>query len=40
MTVIVSKCESGNVDVPVIEMNPVVIRQRFMDEIASKSGGD
>ena len=37
MTVIVSKCESGNVDVPVIEMNPVVIRQRFMDEIASKS---
>ena len=38
MTVIVSKCESGNVEVPVIEMNPVLIRQRFMDEIESKAG--
>jgi len=33
MTVIVSKCESGNVDVPVIDMNPVLIRERFMAEV-------
>jgi sulfopyruvate decarboxylase subunit beta len=32
-SVIVAKCEAGNVDVPVITMNPVVIRQRFMDEV-------
>ena len=30
MTVIVSKCESGNVQVPVIGMNPITIRERFM----------
>ena len=30
MTVIVSKCESGNVKVPVIGMNPITIRERFM----------
>ncbi len=30
MTIIVSKCESGNVKVPVITMDPVVIRDRFM----------
>ena len=30
MTVIVSKCESGNVQVPVIGMNPIMIRERFM----------
>lgn len=35
MTIIVSKCESGNVKVPVITMNPIVIRQRFMDAVAS-----
>ncbi len=35
MTVIVSKCESGNVKVPVIRHDPVVIRQRFMDAIAA-----
>jgi len=34
MTVIVSKCESGNVKVPVIGMNPVMIRERFMSEVA------
>ena len=34
-TVIVSKCESGNVKVPVIRHDPVVIRQRFMDAIAA-----
>ena len=33
MTIIVSKCESGNVKVPVITMNPVVIADRFMDEV-------
>lgn len=30
MTVIVSKCDSGNVQVPVITMNPIMIRERFM----------
>lgn len=30
MTIIVSKCQSGNVQVPVITLNPVVIRERFM----------
>jgi len=33
MTVIVAKCDSGNVSVPVIEMNPVLIRERFMAEV-------
>ena len=35
MTVIVCKCESGNIKVPVITMDPVVIRDRFMKAIAS-----
>lgn len=30
MTVIVCKCESGNIPVPVITMDPVTIRDRFM----------
>ena len=30
MTVIVSKCDSGNIKLPVITMDPVVIRDRFM----------
>ncbi|MGR3342094.1 MAG: sulfopyruvate decarboxylase subunit beta [Paracoccaceae bacterium] len=34
MTIIVAKCESGNVTVPVIEMNPILIRERFMDQVA------
>ncbi len=34
MTIIVSKCDSGNKKCPVITMNPIVIRQRFMDEVA------
>ncbi len=34
MTIIVSKCTSGNVKVPVIDMNPVTIRERFMGEVA------
>ena len=33
MTVIIAKCQSGNIDVPVIEMNPVMIRERFMEEV-------
>jgi len=33
MTIIVSKCDSGNVKVPVIEMNPILIRERFMEEV-------
>lgn len=33
MTVIICKCESGNIKVPVITMDPVVIRQRFMDAV-------
>ncbi len=37
MTVIVCKCESGNVKVPVISMNPIVIRERFMDEVRKRN---
>ena len=33
-TVIVSKCESGNIKVPVIELDPVMIKERFMAEVA------
>ncbi len=33
MTIIVAKCESGNVKVPVITMDPVVIRDRFMKAV-------
>ncbi len=35
MTVIVSKCESGNIKVPVITKDPVVIRDRFMAAVQS-----
>ena len=31
MTIIVCKCESGNIPVPVITMDPVVIRDRFIE---------
>lgn len=34
-TVIVCKCESGNAKMPVITMDPVVIRDRFMKAVAS-----
>ena len=34
-TVIVSKCESGNIKVPVIELDPVTIKERFMASVAS-----
>ncbi len=32
-TIIVSKCESGNIKVPVIEHDPVVIKERFMTAV-------
>jgi sulfopyruvate decarboxylase subunit beta len=35
MTIIVAKCESGNIPVPVITLDPVVIRHRFMETVAS-----
>jgi len=38
MTIIVSKCDSGNIKVPVITMDPVVIRDRFMGEIDRRNG--
>ncbi|MEP1611422.1 MAG: sulfopyruvate decarboxylase subunit beta [Roseobacter sp.] len=33
MTIIVSKCDSGNIKLPVIKMDPVVIRDRFMKAV-------
>ncbi|MAM24659.1 MAG: sulfopyruvate decarboxylase subunit beta [Rhodobacteraceae bacterium] len=33
MTVIVCKCDSGNVKMPVITLDPVVIRHRFMEAV-------
>jgi sulfopyruvate decarboxylase subunit beta len=35
MTIIVSKCDSGNIKVPVITKDPVVIRDRFMTAVQS-----
>ena len=37
MTIIVCKCESGNVPVPNITIPPVVIRDRFMNEVAKRN---
>lgn len=37
MTIIVCKCESGNIKVPVITMDPVVIRERFMRTVESRN---
>ena len=37
MTIIVCKCESGNIKVPVITMDPVTIRDRFMGQVAAKN---
>lgn len=37
MTVIVCKCESGNITVPVIELDGPVIRHRFMEEVKRKN---
>ena len=36
MTIIVSKCGSGNIKVPVINMDAPVIRDRFMREVARR----
>ena len=38
-TIIVCKCESGNIKVPVIDMDPVVIKHRFMQEIKARNAG-
>ena len=38
MTVIVCKCKSGNVPVSVIELDPGVIRHRFMEEVKARNG--
>ncbi len=35
MTIIVSKCLSGNIKVPVITMDPVEIRSRFMKAVSA-----
>ena len=35
MTIIVCKCESGNIKVPAIDMDPVVIKDRFMKVVQS-----
>ena len=37
MTIIVSKCESGNIKVPVIDMDAPVIRDRFVREVARRN---
>ncbi|MFK7994406.1 MAG: sulfopyruvate decarboxylase subunit beta [Granulosicoccus sp.] len=35
MTIIVCKCESGNIKLPVITMDPVEIRSRFMKAVSA-----
>ncbi len=37
MTIIVCKCESGNIPVPVIEYDAPVIKYRFMEEVKKKN---
>ena len=37
MTIVVCKCESGNVKVPVISMDPVVVRDRFMQKLSERN---
>ncbi len=37
MTIIVCKCDPGNIDVPVIEMDPVVIGDRFKNEVKRRN---
>ncbi|MEO0327828.1 MAG: sulfopyruvate decarboxylase subunit beta [Pseudomonadota bacterium] len=39
MTVIVCKCESGNIPVPVIEMDAPVIKHRFMEQVKQVNSG-
>ena len=36
MTVMVVKCDSGNAKMPVITMDPVIIRDRFMKAVAAE----
>ncbi|MCP4878843.1 MAG: hypothetical protein GY896_25600 [Gammaproteobacteria bacterium] len=33
MAIIACKCKSGNIKVPVIDLDPVVIKDRFMKEV-------
>ncbi len=37
MTIIVAKCESGNIPVPVIEFDAPVIKHRFMEEVRRRT---
>lgn len=37
MTIIVCKCDSGNITAPAIRMDPVVIRERFMQELQTRN---
>jgi sulfopyruvate decarboxylase subunit beta len=37
MTIIVCKCESGNIPVPVIEYDAPVIKYRFMEVVRAKN---
>ena len=37
MTILVVKCESGNIKVPVIELDAPVIKHRFMEAVAAKN---
>ncbi len=37
MTIIVAKCESGNIPVPVIELDAPVIKHRFMEEVRRRN---
>jgi len=37
MTIIVCKCESGNIPVPVIEYDAPVIKYRFMEEVKKRN---
>ena len=37
MTVVVCKCRPGNMKVPVIDLDPVVIRDRFMSEVKARN---
>jgi len=37
MTIIVCKCESGNIKVPVIDIDPVAIKDRFMKEVQARN---
>lgn len=37
MTIIVCKCESGNIPVPVVELDAPVIKHRFMEEVKKRN---